>query len=84
MSNLYNWTNGMPLGIFVDLPVVADVRSGVKFDAFEGTLVLPTEAQVLRGVGFGAAAAEFEGTLLFNADIAVAIVAPDDIEVEVD
>jgi len=48
----------------ITLPAVGDVQDGVFFGAgaaLEGTLELPTEAQVEVGVGFGASGTEFTG-----------------------
>lgn len=49
----------------LDLPIEDDVRFGTQYDQLtkEGDLVLPAEAEVLDGVGFGADATEFTGTL---------------------
>jgi len=47
------------------MPAAGDVQDSVSYGGtdFLGTLVLPTEAQVEDGVGFGADGTEFEGTL---------------------
>jgi hypothetical protein len=45
-------------------PEAGDVRDGVTYAGFTGTLTLPAEAQVEDGVTYGAGGTEFEGTLV--------------------
>lgn len=62
-------TGGWWVADVSDLPDVGDVRDGVPFGGgSEGTLGLPTAAQVENGVGFGEDDTEFEGTLITTAD----------------
>lgn len=51
-------------------PASTDVRDGISYGngSYEGDLVLPTEEQVIDGVGFGANAAEYEGKVILPAE----------------
>jgi hypothetical protein len=61
-SLLVGLAASLPAG--AGIPDAGDVRDGVSFgDDLEGTLELPTEAQVEEGVGYGEDGTEFTGTL---------------------
>lgn len=47
-----------------DYPSEDDVRDGVTFDTYTGNLVLPDEADVESGVGYGTDGTEYTGTLV--------------------
>lgn len=58
-------TKGLGCGVSTcNYPAVSDVRAGIVYAvASTGTLALPSTAQVLSGVGYGAGSTEYTGAL---------------------